>query len=82
MRFKKGRNSSRSKQILSLIFDSAIRTRAIKLALVVGPILTLINQYDVLFGAGITHLNWLKVGLTFFMPYAVSTYSAVKSKLD
>ena len=49
-------------------------------ALVVGTILNLINQGDAIFGA--TPLNWIKIVLTYFVPYAVSTYGAVSYRLS
>jgi len=48
---------------------------AATMAAVVGPILTVINQWGALTGAG--ELNWIKVVLTFAVPYAVATVSAV-----
>lgn len=48
--------------------------RSLGVALVVGTILNLINQGDALFlGADI---NWLKIVLTFVVPFCVSTYGA------
>jgi len=44
-------------------------------AVVVGTALNLINQGDALFDEA--KINWLKLMLTFAMPYAVSTYGAV-----
>lgn len=79
---KKASNPSNFKLITQLMFDKNIRNTAIKLALIVGPLLTLINQYDIIFGEDISHLNWIKVCLSLFMPYAVSTFSAVKSKIS
>jgi len=49
-------------------------------ALVVGTVLNLINQGDALFGAGA--VNWLKIGLTYVVPYCVSTYGAVSYRLS
>ena len=49
-------------------------------ALVVGTILNLINQGDAILGA--TSLNWIKIILTYFVPYAVSTYGAVSYRLS
>ena len=49
-------------------------------ALVVGTILNLINQGDAIFGA--TSLNWVKIVLTYFVPYAVSTYGAVSYRMS
>jgi hypothetical protein len=49
-------------------------------ALVVGTILNLINQGDAIFGA--TSINWIKIVLTYFVPYAVSTYGAVSYRMS
>jgi hypothetical protein len=49
--------------------------RSFKVALIVGTALNLINQGDALFGPA--SINWLKLILTYLMPYAVSTYGAV-----
>ena len=46
----------------------------------VGTILNLINQGDALFGPA--QINWLKVMLTYLVPYAVSTYGAVSYRLS
>lgn len=57
-----------------------VPVRSLKVALVVGTALNLINQGDALFGAAA--MNWWKVVLTFAMPYAVSTYGAVAARWD
>jgi hypothetical protein len=49
--------------------------RALHAALIVGTILNLINQGDALIG--VAPVNWLKVVLTYCVPYAVATYGAV-----
>jgi hypothetical protein len=49
-------------------------------AVVVGTILNLINQGDALFGQG--PINWIKIVLTYLVPYAVSTYGAVSYRLS
>jgi len=48
-------------------------------ALVVGTVLNLINQGDVLFGGA--PVNWFKIILTYCVPYAVSTYGAVSVQI-
>lgn len=54
---------------------NGIPRRSFKVALVVGPILTLINQGDVLLaGEG---LSWIKAILTFLVPYCVASVGAV-----
>ena len=47
---------------------------SLKTALVVGPVLTLINQWEAV--TGTQDINWFKFGLTFLVPYLVATYSA------
>ncbi len=54
--------------------------RSLMAALVVGTILNLINQGDALFGG--RSLDWLKLGLTYIVPYCVATYGAVASRLE
>lgn len=53
--------------------------RSFFVALVVGSVLNLINQGDALLGA--MPVNWLKMTLTYFVPYAVCTYGAVSFQL-
>ena len=54
--------------------------RATRLALVVGPILVLINQGDTITAGH--QPNWLKVALTFAVPYCVSTGPACSKILN
>jgi hypothetical protein len=57
--------------------------RAIKVALIVGTILMVINQGDVLLSGHLTMLVASKIGLTYTVPFAVSTYSALAAnRLD
>lgn len=51
--------------------------RALRVAIVVGLLLFLINYTDRLLSGGMTMADWLKVALTFLVPYGVSTWSAV-----
>jgi len=46
-------------------------------ALVVGTILIVINQADVLLGGQLTAVVVAKIGLTYLVPFSVSTYSAL-----
>ncbi|HEV8130888.1 MAG TPA: nitrate/nitrite transporter NrtS [Acidobacteriota bacterium] len=50
--------------------------RAIKVALLVGTILALINHSDLLFHPNFTAARVLRILLTYFVPYAVATYSS------
>ena len=51
---------------------------AFKVALVVGTVLTLINQGDVILAGDVPNLT--KTVLTFIVPYCVATYGAVTAK--
>ena len=57
--------------------DGTPRT-ALKVALVVGTILVLINQGDVILAGAMPNLA--KAGLTYCVPYCVATYGAVTAK--
>ena len=59
--------------------SDGVPKRSLIVALIVGTILNLINQGDVLFGGG--RLNLWKLILTFAVPYAVATYGTVSYRL-
>jgi len=59
--------------------SEGVPMRSLIVALIVGAILNLINQGDVLLGGG--RLNLWKLILTFAVPYAVATYGAVSYRL-
>ncbi len=54
--------------------------RSLYVAVVVGTILNLINQGDALI-AGVA-IDWIKVLMTYGVPYLVSTYGAVSYRLS
>ena len=60
-------------------FSDGVPRRSIYVALVVGSLLNAINQGDALLGA--SPVNWMKLVLTYLVPYAVCTYGAVSSQL-
>ncbi len=51
--------------------------RAVYVSVVVGTILTIINQGDVLLAGAVTPLVVAKILLTYAVPYSVSTFSAL-----
>ena len=51
--------------------------RAIRVALLVGTVLFFINQSDVVLRGDVTPLVIAKIGLTYLVPFSVSTYSAL-----
>jgi hypothetical protein len=54
--------------------------RSLAAAVIVGTVLNLINQGDALFGD--KALDWLKLLLTYIVPYCVATYGAVSVRLE
>lgn len=56
--------------------------RAAKVAAIVGPILTVINQYDVLLSLDLSLRLFAKIGLTFLVPYSVSSFSSARAYMD
>lgn len=66
-----------SKQPVSFInaaLERSVVIRALKVTVVVGTILVAINHGDVLLNGD--DPNWLKIILTYLVPYAVATYAA------
>jgi len=64
---------------LSLAFSKAVVTMALKVAMVVGSILALINHGDTIINMTFTPKNLTQILLTYLVPYCVSTWSAVKA---
>ncbi|MGE0586858.1 MAG: nitrate/nitrite transporter NrtS [Flavobacteriaceae bacterium] len=70
--------TSKWKFICQCAFSEGVPRRSLYVALVVGTILNVINQGDAIFGAD--PVSWLKVLLTFCVPYGVCTYGAVSAQ--
>jgi len=66
--------------ILRYSLSDGIPRRSLWVAVVVGTILNLINQGDVLVTG--SPVNWAKILLTYVVPYVVSTYGAVSYRLS
>lgn len=62
---------------LAVALRSDIRGRALRVALVVGTLLTLINQGDAILTAQADIITALKILLTYCVPYGVATYAGV-----
>jgi hypothetical protein len=67
---------------LRLAFRRDIAARALRVAIIAGPTLTIINQGDVILNGDITAGVVGKIVLTFFVPYCVSTYAGVAALAD
>jgi hypothetical protein len=54
--------------------------KTLAIALVVGTILTLINQADVIIGGDAKALTWVKAGLNYCVPFIVSNLGLLAGK--
>lgn len=72
--------NSKMRAAWRLAANGKTMARAARLALVVGPTLALINQGDTIFSGN--QPDWLKVALTFAVPYCVSTWTSVVKDLE
>ena len=50
---------------------------ALKVAIVVGTILNVINHFDLVLGAPLTRMTMIQMALTYVVPYCVSTHGQV-----
>ena len=71
------RNKIKRHSFLRIAFRESVIKRAIKIALIVGCILALINHGDRIIFQDMQSVDWFKILLTFCVPYCVSTISSV-----
>ncbi|MBX3418638.1 MAG: nitrate/nitrite transporter NrtS [Pirellulaceae bacterium] len=62
---------------LQLAFQTSVIKRSLCFSLVVGTILTAINQGDIVMSGKLEARHWFKIGLTYCVPFIVSTLSSV-----
>ncbi len=67
---------------LKIAGNRHIVVRALWVALVVGIILNLINEWTILVSGNFSEMNILTVSLTFVVPYLVSSFSSVLSEVS
>jgi hypothetical protein len=72
-------SDSKWKVLMVSALSDGVPLRAIGVACAVGTVLNLINQGDAIFGAA--PINWFKIVLTYFVPYAVFTFGATSAKI-
>jgi len=54
--------------------------RTLRIALVVGIVLTSINQLDVILGGDATTVTWLKCSMNFVVPFIVSNLGLLSGR--
>lgn len=64
---------------LALAWERSVRGRALRVSLVVGTLLALINHADALLQGALPFIVVVKIALTYLVPYCVSTYASVQA---
>lgn len=72
-------NQANKKGFMTLALSSQVLFSSLKVSVVVGSLLVLINHGDKLILMSFRHGDILKILLTYLVPYGVSTWSAVKA---
>ena len=67
---------------VSVFFSRKVMKRSAIVALIVGTILAFINHGDVILTASLTPVCWIKMIATCFVPYTVSSVTAVLGALE
>ncbi len=65
---------------LRICFKREHLRRTVMIALVVGTILTLINQLDIIVKGNADTLTWVKSGLNYCVPFVVSNLGLLAGK--
>jgi hypothetical protein len=64
-------------RIRGRFLEPKVVSLALRVALVVGTLLNLINHFDLLLGAPLTRMALVQMALTYVVPYCVSTHGQV-----
>ena len=67
---------------LPIFFSKSVVSRAFKVAIIVGVILAFINHGGVILAGNITSECWIKMLLTCFVPYTVSSVTATLNIME
>lgn len=70
------------KRWFSLAFQKRVVFRSLRVAVIVGTLLVIINHFDTLAGGELQGLILVKIVLTYLVPYSVATYAAVEALLS
>ena len=65
-----------------IALSKTVVNRALKVSLIVGTILNLINQGSSIINLDIESLHLIKLALTYLVPYSVTTYTATAMKVE
>lgn len=68
------------KAFLQVVFSARIARSALRVALVVGTALNIINQGQSILSGN--QVDWCRLILNYLVPYCVASYSAAKNQLS
>ena len=66
----------------SVFFSRNVAKRSAIVAIIVGTILAFINHGDLILSASLTPVCWVKMIVTCFVPYTVSSVTAVLTAME
>lgn len=69
------------KVYFAILCDKEMIIKSLKIALVVGTLLNIINQGEVILALDYINIDYVKSLLTYTVPFLVSTYTAVSMKM-
>jgi hypothetical protein len=64
---------STAREAAGLWFATSTLRKTLKIAAIVGTLLSLINQGSVIFGGDATAATWIRVGMNYLVPFCVSS---------
>ena len=67
---------------LSVFFSKKVAKRSVIVAAIVGVILAFINHGDLILAGALTPTCWIKMITTCFVPYTVSSVTAVMTAME
>ena len=67
---------------LSVFFSKKVAKRSVIVAAIVGVILAFINHGDLILAGTLTPTCWIKMIATCFVPYTVSSVTAVMTAME
>lgn len=70
-------NGVETHSTLQLVAKPPVLKRAAVMAIVVGCVIAVVNHGDKIASNEMTAPDWIRVGITFLVPYTVSTLSSV-----
>lgn len=68
------------REAVAIVFDPVHLRKTLKIALIVGCVLTAINQLDVFIRGDATTVTFVKAGLNFCVPFVVSNLGLLAGK--